>query len=94
MCFCSTTRLASVAVCAGKSQFQRYAAKLASRSVVTSGRASTTAGLTAAAVHDGAGWTLEAGALVLADGGVCIIDEFDGIAEKDRQVLRGLAPSC
>lgn len=105
---------------AGKSQFQKYVARLASRAVVTSGRASSAVGLTggqrcgcalrssqlqsgscplhhcplpaappaptpaAAAVHDGGGWTLEAGALVLADGGVCCIDEFDGIPEKDR----------
>ena len=52
--------------------------------MVTSGRAASTAGLTAAAVQDTGGWTLEAGALVLADGGVCLIDEFDGIPEKDR----------
>ena len=69
-------------------------AKLASRSVITSGRASSTAGLTAAAVHDGAGWTLEAGALVLADGGVCLIDEFDGIAEKDRHARGPCPPAC
>lgn len=68
----------------GKSQFQKYVSKLASRAVMTNGRASSSAGLTAAAVQDTGGWTLEAGALVLADGGVCLIDEFDGIPEKDR----------
>ena len=55
-----------------------YVAKLAPRSVVTSGRASSAAGLTAAAVREGSSWTLEAGALVLADGGVACIDEFGG----------------
>jgi DNA helicase MCM9 len=79
---CATLHVVSPT--AGKSQFQRYVAQLAPRAVVTSGRATTAAGLTAAAVHDGAGWSLEAGALVLADGGVCVIDEFDGIPEKDR----------
>eukprot|EP00887_Chlorella_sp_A99_P005567 scaffold1.g5567.t1 len=65
----------------GKSQLQSYVAKLAPRSVITSGRASSTAGLTAAAVKDGPNWGLEAGALVMADGGVACIDEFDGIRD-------------
>ncbi|KAK3249602.1 DNA helicase mcm9 [Cymbomonas tetramitiformis] len=71
----------------GKSQFMRYATKLANRAVVTTGRGSSSAGLTAAAVKDNGEWTLEAGALVLADGGICCIDEFDGISDGDRAVI-------
>jgi DNA helicase MCM9 len=63
----------------GKSQLQKWVAHAAPRAVMTSGRGSSAAGLTAAAVRDGSGWSLEAGALVLADGGVCCIDEFDAI---------------
>lgn len=71
----------------GKSQFQRYISLLSPRAVLTSGKTSSAAGLTAAAIKDGAYWTLEAGALVLADGGICCIDEFDAVRESDRAAL-------
>jgi replicative DNA helicase Mcm len=73
-----------------KSQMLSYMAKLAPRSVYASGKASSAAGLTAAAVRDEFGegqWTLEAGALVLADKGLACIDEIDKMEEKDRSSL-------
>jgi replicative DNA helicase Mcm len=73
-----------------KSQILAYMSKLAPRSIYASGKASSAAGLTAAAVRDefaDGQWTLEAGALVLADMGIACIDEIDKMDESDRSAL-------
>jgi len=69
----------------GKSTFLQAVDELAPRSTYASGKGATAAGLTAAAVSDDFGdteWGLEAGALVLADGGVACIDEIDKVPES------------
>ncbi len=73
-----------------KSQMIRYLSKLAPRSVFTSGKSASAAGLTAAAVKDEFGegqWTLEAGALVMADMGVACIDELDKMSKEDQSSM-------
>ncbi len=74
-----------------KSQLLRYISQLAPRSIYTSGKSSSAAGLTASAVRSdefGEGrWTLEAGALVLADLGIACVDELDKMNPKDRDAL-------
>jgi len=71
-----------------KSQMLQYVAKIAPRGLYTSGRGSTAAGLTAAVLQEkGGGMTLEAGALVLADKGVCCIDEMDKMRAEDRVAI-------
>ncbi|CAF1218628.1 unnamed protein product [Rotaria sp. Silwood1] len=69
-----------------KSQFLKYIEKTAHRAVFTTGRGASAVGLTAYVQRNAVTreWTLEAGALVLADRGVCLIDEFDKMSDQDR----------
>jgi len=69
-----------------KSQFLKYVEKTAHRSVFTTGQGASAVGLTASVRKDPVTreWTLEGGALVLADKGTCLIDEFDKMNDADR----------
>lgn len=73
-----------------KSQLIRYMSGLAPRGIYTSGKSSSGAGLTAAAVKDDFGdgrWTLEAGAMVLADRGLLCVDEIDKMDKSDQSSM-------
>lgn len=71
-----------------KSQFLKYITRVAPVGVYTSGKGSSAAGLTASVVRDQRGeFYLEGGAMVLADGGIVAIDEFDKMRPADRVAI-------
>lgn len=71
----------------GKSHLLKVVSKLVSPSIITNGVGTSDAGLTSCAIKQGKEWALEAGALVLADTGICCIDEFNKLKVNEKSGL-------
>lgn len=74
---------------AAKSQMLKAASKIAPKSSFVSGKSASGVGLTATVIKDDLtrGWALEAGAMVLASGGLCAIDELDKMSDEDTSAM-------
>ncbi len=73
----------------GKSRTLQFITKIAPKGRFISGKSASAAGITATVVRDEflRGWALEAGAMVLANKGIAIIDELDKMSSEDRDAL-------
>ena len=74
---------------AAKSQMLKAATQIAPRSSYVSGKSASGVGLTASVIRDdiSGGWALEAGSMVLANGGLCVIDEMDKMDRDDTSAM-------
>jgi replicative DNA helicase Mcm len=73
----------------GKSMLLESVSRLAPKNIYVGGGGASGVGMTASAERDadGEGWILKAGAMVLANGGMAIIDEFDKMNDEDRGLM-------
>ncbi len=72
-----------------KTQLLKFVSKMAPKARYVSGKSASAAGLTASVIKDDfvKGWSLEAGALVLANKGIALIDELDKMSSEDRSAM-------